>query len=131
MRVIIAGSRTFNDYYLLKKCCDVYLKDCSDIKIVCGMAKGADLLGLKYAKENNYEVMKFPALWNDFSVDRCVIKTSRNGGKYNALAGHNRNEEMAKNADMLICFWDGTSTGTKNMISLGEKYNLIVKVKIY
>lgn len=131
MRVIIAGSRTFNDYTLLKKCCDVYLNDFSDIKILCGMAKGADALGLRYAKENNYEVLEYPALWNDFTVDKCVVKTSKNGGKYNALAGHNRNEEMAKNADMLICFWDGQSSGSRNMISLAEKYKLIINLKIF
>lgn len=38
---------------------------------------------------------------------------------------------MAKNADALVAFWDGESSGTKNMIETAERYNLAVRIKRY
>ena len=45
--------------------------------------------------------------------------------------GYIRNEEMAKNADALVAFWDGESHGTKHMIELANRYGLKVRVKRY
>ena len=52
-RVIIAGSRDFNDYDFLCHIMDRLLSNYTqeDIQIVCGMAKGADTCGERYAKE--------------------------------------------------------------------------------
>ena len=38
---------------------------------------------------------------------------------------------MAKNADALVAFWDGTSKGTKNMIQLAKRYDLKIRVQKY
>lgn len=115
-RVIIAGSRSFNDYKYLKHCVDILLKNIhEEIVIVCGKARGADSLGERYAKENGYTVRYFPADWNRFGKS----------------AGCIRNEEMAQNADALIAFWDGKSRGTKNMIKLAHKYGLQLRIKYY
>ena len=49
-RVIVAGSREFKDYQLLEKTLDDFLQDQEEpIRILCGMAHGADELGLLYA----------------------------------------------------------------------------------
>ena len=115
-RVIIAGSRTFNDYELLVKTCDYYLqnvKTTMNIIVVSGKAKGADELGEKYAKERRYKVESHPANWD----------------KYGKGAGYIRNEEMAKISNALIAFWDGKSRGTNHMINLARKYKLKVVVK--
>src|SRR5690242_7305650 len=98
MKVIIAGTRHFTDYKLLKEYCDVILSNQSDIEIVSGGARGADALGEQYAKENGYPIKQFLPDWD----------------KYGRLAGPLRNEEMARYADALIAFWDNKSTGTKN-----------------
>jgi predicted Rossmann fold nucleotide-binding protein DprA/Smf involved in DNA uptake len=45
MKVIIAGSRNFNDYNLLKSSCDNLLTQFTNIEIVSGTARGADKLG--------------------------------------------------------------------------------------
>ncbi len=113
MKVIIAGSRTFDDYQTLKKICDHMLSESTNIEIVSGTANGADKLGEKYAEENGYPITKFPADWNRFGKS----------------AGYVRNEEMAKYADALIAFHVDGSKGTQHMIDLAKKYNL--KVKIY
>lgn len=112
MKVIIAGSRNFNDYQLLKDKCDYLLSKTKCIEIVSGTAKGADLLGERYARENKYKLHKFPADWNLHGKKAGVI----------------RNKEMAMFADALIAFWDGKSRGAKNMIEEAKSRGLKVKV---
>ena len=123
LRIIIAGSRDFNDYKLLKTSIRDILKDTSldgisKIKIISGTARGADQLGERFAKQFKLEVIKFPADWDRF-------------GK---RAGYIRNEKMAKysvednNYGMLVAFWDGESRGTKHMINLAKKHGLEVHV---
>lgn len=113
-RVIIAGGRDFNDYDMLVKTMDMVLQNITDeIQVVCGMASGADTLGERYAKERGYKIAYFPADWK----------------KYGRAAGFNRNQEMAKNADALVAFWDGKSKGTKHMVDIACRYNLKVRVK--
>ena len=72
-------------------------------------------MGEQYAAEKGYAVLRFPADWDRF-------------GK---AAGYMRNEQMAKNADALVAFWDGTSKGTKNMIQLAKRYDLKIRVQKY
>ena len=91
-----------------------------------GTANGVDVLGEQFANEYSINIKRFPAKWDDLGVDKCRVKYNRNGKPYNALAGHNRNLEMAEYSDVLISFWDGNSTGTKNMIDMAIKNNLIV-----
>ena len=117
-RVIIAGGRDFSDYVLMCRTMDTLLSNISkdtDIVIVCGMARGADTLGDRYAKDRNYKVNYFPADWNT----------------YGRAAGYKRNEQMAQNADALVAFWDGKSRGTKHMIDLARKYRLRVRIRYY
>jgi len=112
MKVIIAGSRDFNDYEKLVKKCDFYLSNVRDIEIVSGTARGADKLGERYAKERCYPIKEFPANWDE----------------YGKSAGSIRNREMADYADALIAFWDGKSRGTKDMIEAAQKKGLRIKV---
>ena len=115
-RVIVAGSREFKDYQLLKKTLDDFLQDQKEpIRILCGMARGADELGLLYAHWHNYELERHPAKWN--------IHGKR--------AGFIRNEEMANNADALVAFWDGKSHGTNDMIKRAKKHGLSIRVIRY
>jgi len=109
MKVIIAGSRDFDNYVLLSHICDTVLPKGIDYEIVSGGARGADHLGEVYAWECDYKKTVFPADWD------------KNG----KAAGYIRNEEMAKYADALIAFWDGKSKGTKHMIDLANKHMLL------
>lgn len=113
-RVIIAGSRSFDDYDMLVRTMDMVLQNITDeIQVVCGMAAGADTLGERYAKERGYKIAYFPADWK----------------KYGRAAGFNRNVEMAKNADALVAFWDGKSKGTKHMLDVAKRNGLRVRLK--
>lgn len=108
---IIAGGRDFSDYNLLESEANKL-----DIDIVvCGMAKGADSLGMKYAQDYKIGLKKFPADW------------SRNG----KAAGPIRNKEMGDYADALLAFWDGKSHGTAHMIDYMRKLNKEVIIVSY
>lgn len=104
MRVIIAGSRDFTDYEMLKRCVEQAIEENKlDItEIVSGKARGADTLGEQYAKEKGIPVRGYPADWD----------------KYGKSAGYIRNEQMGKYADFLIAFWHPASKGTTNMIKI-------------
>lgn len=128
MRVIIAGSQMFEQYLLLKLKCNEILKNVdTEITIISGDAKGADKLGVKYAKEKGFKFKLYPAKWDDLNAIGAIIKTGQHGN-YNAKAGIDRNLLMANNADALIAFWNGKSPGTKNMIDMATKKGLKVRV---
>lgn len=113
MRTIIAGSRTFVDYELMKFHLQNYRFPITSI--ISGCAKGADSLGEQYAIEKGIPLEKYPANWN----------------KYGKSAGYRRNEQMADVADALIAFWDGESKGTKHMIDIAVSKKLKVKIINY
>ena len=92
-----------------------------NIVIVSGGARGADYLGEVYAEQRGYEVDLHPADWGNIQAPNAIVKTNKFNKKYNALAGMDRNISMAKACDASVIFWDGVSTGTKNMIDLLNK----------
>lgn len=121
IKLIIAGGRDFSNYELLKyevkKFIVEEIKTRKNLEIISGTANGADKFGERFAEEFEIQVKKFPANWN------------RDG----KAAGPIRNEEMAKYAagQFCICFWDGTSRGTKNMIENCRKYNINFRIATY
>lgn len=122
LKVIIAGSRSFNNYKLLKEKMDFFLKNKIDknrpyfnIEIVSGTARGADTLGEKYAKEKGFALKKFPANWD----------------LYGKKAGYIRNREMRDYADVCVVFWDGESKGSKHMINLAKEDNMPIRVVMF
>ena len=83
MKYLIAGSRDFNNYNLLLQVLSQYKKP--DI-ITEGGARGADLLGKRFAKENNIECKEYKANWD----------------KYGKSAGYKRNAEIKEMLKWLI-----------------------------
>jgi len=144
MRIIIAGSRNFDNYKFLKLHCIKILRELKDlgynispnnIEIISGAACGVDLLGAQFADEVGLKCNLFPADWDNLKTKPCKIAYNK-GKKYNLLAGYNRNKEMARYANedkdaILISFWDGKSKSTKNMIEVAKEFNLkIFMIKI-
>jgi len=114
MKVAIIGSRSFENYELLKFKLLPY--KASITEIVSGGASGADKLAEIYAKANNIPVKVFEADWENLDAEPCKIKTRQDGSSYNVLAGFNRNTKIVQRADFIICFWDGQSTGTRDSL---------------
>ena len=121
---LVAGTRTFSDYDLLKQTLDSIIKSCPFdeciVHIVSGAAKGADTLAAKYAREHGYYLHEFPAEWN----------------KYGRAAGPIRNRQMHEfikdhKYRVCVCFWDGKSRGTKSNFELAEQNQTPLKVIRY
>lgn len=109
MRLGIIGSREFSDYDLLKKTLKQHWF-CSQwgtwIKeVVSGGAKGADFLAARWAKENHIKLTEYIPDWE----------------KYGKRAGPIRNEDIVKNSDAVLAFWDGKSKGTGNSLSIAKR----------
>jgi len=110
MIVIIAGSRGITDYDLA-----AHIIESSGWKIdevCCGLAKGVDTLGEKWALASGIPIKFFPAKWKMHGRSAGVI----------------RNIEMAEYAGGLIAIWDGYSRGTMHMIRIAKEKNLHVVV---
>lgn len=110
MKTIIAGSREITDYQQVLNA--IGLIDWKITAVVCGMARGVDKLGKKFALQNQIPVHYYPAIWHI----------------HGKSAGYLRNVEMAKNAEALIAIWDGKSKGTSHMIDIARDFNLRVFV---
>lgn len=118
-RVIIAGSRKYDDYQRLKEKCNRILSAKfadpeAEVIIVSGHASGADALGERYAAERSLKTDIHPADWN----------------KYGRAAGPRRNAETAAVADALIAFPKAgeENRGTKNMVKLTRDKGLSIRI---
>lgn len=118
MKLIIAGSRDFTDFSYLQGYMATAIPPWIKItEVVSGGARGADSMGEEWAKLHSIPVKVFEAEW-----DRL--------GK---RAGPIRNAEMSVYGEGLIAFWDGKSTGTKNMIDLAVQkgiWTAVVRIDI-
>lgn len=114
-KLIIAGSRGFNDYEKMEKVVNNLLsniKGTKDIIIISGTANGADKLGERYALRNDYSLILMPADWD----------------LHKKRAGYIRNCEMADIADACVVFRVGNSPGAGHMIDIARKKNIPVRV---
>ena len=116
-RVIVAGSRGFFGYELMCRELDRLFNESRmfagrEVKIISGMADGADSLAIRYADERKLTKILFPANWK----------------RYSRVAGFLRNEDMLSVATHLVAFWDGKSSGTRHMIEIAEAKGIPVWV---
>lgn len=100
MKYAVIGSRTFDNYELMRTELDKY----DMTVIVSGGAKGADKLSEQYASERNIKTEIYKPDWTL--------------GKH---AGFLRNKTIVDNSDVVVAFWDGISKGTKNSIDYATK----------
>ena len=117
-RLVVAGSRDFNNYDMLCSALDEVIGELKaeyNVTIVSGTANGADKLGEKYAEKHGLKIERHPANW----------------GRYGRGAGPIRNAEMVKASDGVIVFWNGESTGAKNIIDCAKAENHLIKVVKY
>lgn len=113
LKFAVIGSRSFDDYTLLKSTLDYY-----DIcLIISGGDKGADSLAKKYAIEREISIKEFLPNWD----------------QYGKAAGFIRNKLIINECDEIIAFWDGISKGTKQGIEyaqeIGKPFHVIKFIK--
>lgn len=112
MRTIIAGSRSVDDYEIVKDA--VSKSGITPTTILSGNARGVDRLGERWAAENSVPLETYPAEWE----------------KHGKAAGYIRNAEMVTRAAALIAIWDGSSRGTEHVIELARQRGLRVHVRM-
>jgi len=108
MRVAVVGSRTFNDYELMKDVLDDYYINI----IISGNSKGTDHLSLKYAQEFKIKTKRFVPFWSSYGKRAIYI----------------RNLFIIKESNHVIAFWDGNSKGTKHAIDIANKFGKTIRI---
>ena len=115
MRVLVCGSRHFNDYAKLCNEMDkLPLDENQPITIISGEARGADTLAKRYAEECGWNYEGYPADWNT----------------YGKRAGPIRNRRMLVEGkpELVVAFLAPDSRGTQNMIDQSKKAGVEVYV---
>ena len=125
-RLAIIGGRDFADEKLLDETIKAYFCDWDDYSLaingyitkftefISGGAQGADILGQKWIEKYNEEVYKKE------EIKITIFKPEYN--KYpGKVAPLKRNETIIENADFVLAFWNGTSTGTANALGHAKR----------
>lgn len=115
MRLLIAGSRGFDRYDLMRSALDRLLEGAEVDCVVSGGARGADSLGERWATEHGLRIERHLPDWET----------------YGRSAGIRRNRQMCVSADILVAFWDGESRGTAFTIGFMRSLGKPVHVYTY
>lgn len=117
MRILVCGSRHFDDWALLNETLQPYnpweTKDWT-LEIIEGGAKGADFLARVWAKYNQVPWTEYPADWKNHGM----------------AAGPIRNKQMLDEGkpDLIIAFMFKDSRGTKNMVEQAKKAGVETRI---
>jgi hypothetical protein len=114
VRVLITGSRDYEDTFQFNETLDELLKSYDDPIIIAGGAKGADRLAKEYAHMNYLRYLEFPANWP----------------KYKKKAGTLRNLQMLDEGKphLVIAFPLEGSIGTWHMVKIARERDVEVIV---
>ena len=114
-RVLVCGSRDFNDYNLLATKLDEVRDRLGDVsmRVISGAARGADSLAAKWAQQHGVPCDEYPADWD----------------RHGKSAGYRRNEQMLTEGDphMVVAFPQGDSRGTRQMMDIASKARVAVE----
>lgn len=117
MRIIICGSRDFNDYPFLREKMDHLTGSLKKVVVLSGACpNGADKLGEQWAYDRWHSVERYLADWD----------------KWGKSAGPRRNTEMLDalgEGGVVVAFWDGESRGTMDTLWKARKRG--VKTRVY
>ena len=113
MRVLICGSRTWNEWKPIRQYVDALPEG---TVVIEGEARGADSIARACAKQRGLEVLPFPAEWQKHENCHCPPHA-----KFCSVAGPRRNRQMLADGrpDQVAAFVHNlaTSTGTRDMVT--------------
>lgn len=104
MKVAVIGSRSI----LLSDLQISSVLPLQTTALLSGGAVGVDQCVRRFADEHNIPLFEFLPQYARFGKAAPIL----------------RNQEMLRQADQVIAFWDGESKGTKSCISFCEKANI-------
>lgn len=113
MRLLITGSRFFDDYDVMDKAMKQIRQQHGDeVVLVHGGAAGADVLSGRFAHKYGWEVEEHKANWKRFGPS----------------AGPIRNQEMVDaGADLCLAFPRGESRGTRHCMQAAKDAGIPVQ----
>lgn len=107
--VAVIGSRGYSNYNEFSEVLRSFLSNYGNVRIVSGGAlSGADKLVKRFCAEEGYALTEHFPDWARFGRSR---------------AGFIRNQEIWKDADIGIAFWDGKSPGTAHSFKISKNMN--------
>ena len=101
MKLAIIGSRSITDIDIAR-----YIPS-GVTEIVSGGARGVDTLAREYAVSRGIKLTEFLPQYD----------------RYGRAAPLKRNEQIAEYAELVLVFWDGSSSGTRHAMELFRKFN--------
>jgi YspA, cpYpsA-related SLOG family len=108
--ILVCGSRDFRNVSLVVA---VVREFDPETIVVAGGARGPDIIAAKIAWERGLHVAEVRALWE----------------RYGKRAGPLRNRAMLRlKPTHVVAFWDGSSSGTRDMISLANAADIPVSI---
>ena len=113
MKLGIVGSRKLDDYSIVEEAIKEHYGNSVSF-IVSGGAVGADKLGVLYAQIHNipyFEHIPNTTKYPNFSI-----------------AAKERNTLIVDDADAILAFWNGKSSGTKDSIEKAEASNTPITI---
>lgn len=112
MRILVSGSRTWDDYDTIEREINRALGDELTATIVHGGAAGADTLAAHAAHAIGLGIEVHPADWK----------------QYGRGAGYRRNQEMVKaGADICLAFIRSNSRGASHCAAMAERAGIPVR----
>lgn len=117
MRLIVCGSRDFDDAKLLAHVLDNIWQNANfpALTVVHGGARGADSLAGEWARSS------LTTHVGKVAEEVHMAEWDKRGN----AAGPFRNRAMAASgADLCLAFWDGKSRGTADMLGAATQYNI-------
>ena len=112
-RIMVTGSRGWTDDAVMGEALGYWLFCEVDITIIHGGARGADEMADRMARTMAIPVEVFKADWSTFGKG----------------AGPIRNREMLKTKpEMVLAFWDGKSSGTRDAITAATQMRIPVHI---
>ena len=116
MRVIICGSRYWDDAARIESVIEALTNLDPDLTVIEGGALGADRLARDVARNWGLEVEEYPAIWSH----------------YGKAAGPKRNQQMLDSGvDLVIAFHHdlASSKGTADMVRRAKKLGVPVRLE--
>ena len=110
-KIAIIGSRTFDNYDLLKS---VVSTDGVE-QIISGGAKGADSLARDFAAENGLPMLEFLPDYKTHGRSAPFV----------------RNSQIVEAADIVYAFWDGKSTGTLDSLKKARTLKKTIVITMF
>lgn len=108
--VLVCGSRGWDSYQQVRGALARFAG--SPVSVLHGAANGADTFAGTACIALGLNCYAYPPEYEKFGRD----------------APHVRNDEMLKQADLVLAFWDGKSRGTRSVIEKARKLGIPVEV---